>query len=110
MDAAYTQLYVKARILQADETAIADDAAVGPTNLFLHSHFSEVSLNETPVTSSNNTYAYRAYIETLLSHGTTAKQSQLTSQLYYKDDAGAVTEERDPYSNAAGANEGFHRT
>ena len=61
----------------------------GPVNLLLHSLFSdvEVSLNETPVTSSNNTYAYRAYIETLLSYGTTAKQSQLTSQLYYKDDS-----------------------
>ena len=71
LDAANTQLYVKARILQADGTAIADDAQVGPINLFLQSLFSdvEVSLNETPVTSSNNTYAYRAYIETLLSYG-----------------------------------------
>ena len=92
LDAANTQLYVKARILNADGTAIADDAAVGPINLFLHSLFSdvEVSLNETQVTSSNNTYAYRAYIETLLSYGATAKESQLTAQLYYKDDAGAM--------------------
>ena len=94
LDAATTQLYVKARILQADGTAIACDAQVGPVNLFLHSLFSdvEVSLNETPVTSSNNTYAYRAYIETLLSYGSTAKESQLTAQLYYKDDAGAMEE------------------
>ena len=108
LDAANTQLYVKAKITQADGTAIANDAAVGPINLFLHSLFSdvEVSLNETPVTSSNNTYAYRAYIETLLSYGTTAKQSQLTSQLYYKDEISAM-EERNPYSNAAGANKGF---
>ena len=75
MDAANTQLYVKAKITQADETALAADTAVGPINLFLHSLFSdvEVSLNETPVSSSNKTYAYRAYIETLLSYGTTAK-------------------------------------
>ena len=110
LDAANTQLYVKARILNADGTAIADDAAVGPINLFLHSLFSdvEVSLNETPVTSSNNTYAYRAYIETLLSYGATAKESQLTAQLYYKDDAGAM-EERNPYNNHADANKGFKR-
>ena len=110
LDAANTQLYVKARIEQADGAALANDAEVGPINLFLHSLFSdvEVSLNETPVTSSNNTYAYRSYIETLLSYGSTAKQSQLTSQLYYKDDAGAM-EERDPYNNAAAANKGFKK-
>ena len=90
------------------ELLLANDAGVGPINLFLHSLFSdvEVSLNETPVTSSNNTYAYRAYIETLLSYGTTAKQSQLTSQLYYKDEVSAM-EEHDPYNAAAAANKGF---
>ena len=78
LEAANTQLYVKARILQADGTAITGDAQVRPINLFLYSLYSdvEVSLNETPSTSSNNTYAYRAYIETELSYGTTAKQSQ----------------------------------
>ena len=108
LDAANTQLYVKAKITQADGAVLANDAAVGPINLFLHSLFSdvEVSLNETPVTSSNNTYAYRAYIETLLSYGTTAKQSQLTSQLYYKDEISAM-EEHDPYNAAAAANKGF---
>ena len=76
LDTANTQLYVKARITQANGAALANDAAVGPVNLFLHSLFSdvEVSLNETPVTSSNNTYAYKTYIETLLSYGTTAKK------------------------------------
>ena len=108
LDAANTQLYVKAKITQADRAVLANDAAVGPINLFLHSLFSdvEVSLNETPVTSSNNTYAYRAYIETLLSYGTTAKQSQLTSQLYYKDEISAM-EEHDPYNGAAATNKGF---
>ena len=82
MDAANTQLYVKAKITQADGADIAGDAAVGPVNLLLHSLFSDVdvSLNETPVTSLNNTHAYRAYIENLLSYGSTAKESQLTSQ------------------------------
>ena len=31
---------------------------------------------------------YRAYVETLLSHGAEAKHSQLTSELWYKDTAG----------------------
>ena len=46
------------------------------------------------------------YIETLLSYGTTAKQSQLTSLLYYKDEISAM-EEPDPYTAAASAKKGF---
>jgi len=45
-----------------------------------------VYLNRTFVTPSTNTYAYRVYIETLLSHG--VKNGQLTSALWYKDTAG----------------------
>jgi hypothetical protein len=48
----------------------------------------DVSLNGTLITSSTNTYAYRAYIETLLNYGSDAKSSQLTSALFYKDEAG----------------------
>ena len=56
----------------------------------LHSLFSQVnvSLNEKLGTPSKNTYAYRAYLETLLSYGQEAKSSQLTSALWYKDTAG----------------------
>ena len=97
----------KLKLTRAYGANIAGDAQVGPVNLFLHTLFSDVdvSLNETSVTSSNNTYAYRAYIETLLSYGSTAKQSQLTSQLYYKDNAGAL-EEINPYNDDA-VNKGF---
>ena len=74
LDAANTHLYVKAEITQA----LANDAAVGPINLFLHSLFSdvEVSLYETPVTSSDNTYAYRACTLKLYS----AMEQQLSSR------------------------------
>ena len=107
LDAANTQINVKAKITQANGADIAGDAQVGPVNLFLHSMFSDVdvSLNETPVIFSNNTYAYRAYSENLLSYGSTAKQSQLTSQLYYKDVAGAL-EEINTYDDDA-VNAGF---
>ena len=47
-------------------------------------------------------------IETLLSYGTTAKEFQLTAQLYYKDDAGAM-EDRNPYNDHADVNKGFKR-
>ena len=61
---------------------LADDAAVGAVNLFLHSLFSQVdiSLNGTLITASTNTYPYRAMLETLLSYGEDAKKFHLTSR------------------------------
>ena len=94
LDLANTQLYVKAQILRQNGNPLQDADDVGPVNLFLHSLFSEVdiSLNDTQITSSNNTYPYRAYLETLLSYGPDAKASQLSSSMYYKDTAGAMDE------------------
>jgi len=87
IDLANSMLYVRAKIVQPNGNNIAAGAAVGPVNLFLHSLFSQVdiSLNGTQVTTSTNTYPYRAMIETLLSYGDDAKMSQLTSALYYAD-------------------------
>ena len=98
MDLANTQLYVRVQILRADGTPIDNAHHVAPVNLLLHSIFSEVDLklNDTLVSSTNNTYAYRSYIETLLSYGPAAKLSQLTSSMYYKDVAGSM-EEADPH-------------
>ena len=89
MDLANTCLHIGVKIVEADRTDIVADAGVGPVNLFLHSLFSQVDvqLNDTLVTSSANTYAYRAYFETLLNYGKPAKESQLTSSLWYKDTA-----------------------
>jgi len=92
VDFANTALYVKAKITAANGDDLADDAAVGPVNLFLHSLFSQVdiSLNGTLITASTNTYPYRAMLETLLSYGNDAKTSQLTSAMFYKDTAGKM--------------------
>ncbi|PIK33587.1 hypothetical protein BSL78_29602 [Apostichopus japonicus] len=49
-----------------------------------------VTLNDRLVTPSTNTYAYRAMMETLLSYGPEAKESQLTGSLFYKDTAGKM--------------------
>ena len=72
---------------QRNDLDLADP--VGPVNNWLHALFSQVDvyLNGTHVTSSTNTYAYRAYIETLLSYGPDAQDTQLTSQLWHKDTA-----------------------
>ena len=76
-------------------------------NNWLHALFSqvEVYLNDTLVTPSTNTYPFHAYIETLLSYGTKAKETQLMSKMKYKDTAGNVGVINVDNTNAI--NEGF---
>ena len=64
-----------------------NQTSVAPVNNFLHSLFKQVDvyLNGKQVTPAMGTYAYRAYIETLLNYDVSAKKSQFTSALYYKD-------------------------
>lgn len=102
IDMANTQLYVRAQILRANNEAIDNTNHVGPVNNLLHSMFSEVDikLNDTLITSTNNTYAYRSYLETLLSYGSEAKSSQLTASLYYKDKSGSM-DENNPHAQDA---------
>lgn len=109
LDLANTQLYVRAQIVQGNNADIDNNNHVGPVNLWMHSLFSEIDmkLNDTLVSSTNNTYAYRAYLETLLSYGPAAKQSQLTSALYYKDIATHL-ENANPHDQA-GLNTGFKK-
>ena len=56
----------------------------------MHSLFSDVSvsLNEKLVSPPTSLYPYRAYIETLLSYGPAANESQLTGVMWYKDTPG----------------------
>lgn len=58
IDLSNTQLYIKAQIVKANGDQIGDDSHVAPINLLMHSLFSEIDikLNDTLVTSSNNTY------------------------------------------------------
>ena len=84
LDLARTHLFVKAKIVKADGTDLEATTQVEPTNLFLHSVFSQVdvSLNERLISSSTSTHAYRAMLETLLNYGDEAKKSQLTMSLF----------------------------
>ncbi|GIY28079.1 hypothetical protein CEXT_683891 [Caerostris extrusa] len=87
VDLSQTQLYVKAKIVKADGKPLEKDEKNGPVNLFMHSLFSQmdISLNDRLVSNSSNTYSYRSYFETLLNHGFDCKTSQLTSEMFYKD-------------------------
>src|SRR6218665_2216246 len=57
LDLSSTQLYVRAQIVKATYEHIDNNDNVGPANLFLHSLSSgvDITLNDTLVTSSNNT-------------------------------------------------------
>jgi hypothetical protein len=90
IDLANTYLFVEAQILDDDDTALDGGADVGPVNLWMHSLFSDVNVNliEKLVSPPTSLYPYRAYIETLLSYGPAAKESQLTGVMWYKDTPG----------------------
>ena len=90
VDLANSYIYVKAKIIKGYGTNLQDDTDAGPVNLFLHGLFSQVdmTLGDTLVTSNSSPYPYRAYLETHMSFGDTAKASQFTSSLWFKDTAG----------------------
>ena len=106
IDLANTFLYLGLKITGACGANIADVAAIGPVNLLKHSLFLQVDVacNDILVSSSTNTYAYRAYLETLLNYGKVAKESQLTSVMWYRDTAGKMNERA---VVAAGENKGL---
>ena len=98
IDLGRTVLYVKAKIVKKDKSNLGDDTKVGPVNLWLHSLFFQIDiqLNGKLVTSSINTYPYKAYLETLLSYWSDAKESQLSSELWYLDNGDM--NEKDPFT------------
>ncbi|XP_023247392.1 uncharacterized protein F54H12.2-like [Copidosoma floridanum] len=88
---AHTMLRVNVTLTPYDKDR---DALVAPVNNFLHSIFNQVDVyfNQKLVTPPNNTYPYRAYIETLLNYGPAAKSSHLSTNLWETDIAGIMDE------------------
>ena len=90
IDLSQTFLYIEGMIT-LHEKDVAANAKVNdvPVNYFLHSIFSQVdvSLNETSISSSVNSYPYRCIFETLLNYGSDAKNSHLAASMFYKDTA-----------------------
>ena len=105
VDLAKTILVVRAKVTKANGNDYDADEKVGIVNNFLHSLFKQVDvfLKEKQVTQATGTYAYRAYLETLLNYGPAAKQSQLMAAMFYKDTAGKM-DTADPTLAAAHAN------
>ena len=110
VDLSKTVLVVRAKVTKANGTDLEADEKVGVVNNFLHSLFKQVDvfLKEKQVTQATGTYAYRAYLETLLNYGPAAKKSQLTAAMYYKDTAGKMNV-ADPTLPDANANHGLKK-
>ncbi len=77
---------------KADGADLDADEKVGIVNNFLQSLFKQVDVfpKEKQVTQATSTYAYCAYLVTLLNYGPAAKDSQLTASMFYKDKAGKM--------------------
>ncbi len=87
-----TELYLRIRIdLQTkSKTKILtseDWKLISPVNNLLHSMIKQVtvSIGNREITTSNNTYAYTAYVDRLLYEGKNAKETSLASALWYID-------------------------
>ena len=92
-------LYTVNRILDSEGKVIPDKVGsppnqtvnpkhiVFPINYFAATRFRNVSvlLNSKQIGDSDNLYAYRAYLETLLSYGDECKRHQLRMSLWYPD-------------------------
>ncbi len=94
VDLSKTILFVEGKVVKANGTDLSgnEQLDIAPVNNFLHSLFKQVDayLNGKQVTPAMGTYAYRAYLETLLNYDVSAKESQLTSAMYYKDTPGEM--------------------
>ncbi|XP_069101549.1 uncharacterized protein F54H12.2-like [Argopecten irradians] len=104
LDLQNTLLYAKVKIVKADGTNISLTEDVGPINLFLPSLFQQVdvSLNGKTVVSTTNYSPYKAYIQSLLRYGREAKNTQLGTQIWERDDEGDM-DESSPRNGTNGA-------
>lgn len=100
IDLANSRLKVKLQIQKGNGNALEEDEVTVPINYIIGTLISQVDikLGGTMISASNNTYAYRAYLETLLNYGSDAKKSQLQMGLYQKEPSSAI-EIIDPTQN-----------
>ena len=95
LDLSKTILVVEGKVIPGTGGNLdSGQTSIAPVNNFLHSLFRQVDVyfNGKQVTPAMGTYAYRSYLETLLNYDVSAKQSQLSSAMYYKDTAEQMDE------------------
>ena len=81
------KLMVEGKLTKLDGTEFDNTDYTGVVNNLLHSHFSQcsITLNGTSMTPSKDFYHYRSYLETLLTYGTDAARTHLTTGFWYVD-------------------------
>ncbi|XP_064651646.1 uncharacterized protein F54H12.2-like [Lineus longissimus] len=95
IDLRETTIYIRAKIVKLDGTALTEKtgdtvdpkAQCYPINYLVGTMFkqAEISLSGTQIGSTSSMYAYRSYLEALLSYGKDAKTHQLRAGGYFKD-------------------------
>ncbi|XP_053571774.1 uncharacterized protein F54H12.2-like [Bombina bombina] len=85
-----TLLFITCKIVKQDNTPPPEGARVSLINYPLSTLFNQVdvTLGDRLVSQSNNLYAYRGYIETILNYSADTLSTQFTGGLFYKDTAG----------------------
>ncbi|XP_071078617.1 uncharacterized protein F54H12.2-like [Haliotis cracherodii] len=85
VDLKRTRLHLNVKVTQTDGTPLAEDENVAPVNLFLQSLFSQVTvyLQNQLVSSTNNHYAYKSMMKTLLEYGAEANTTHLRASAWY---------------------------
>lgn len=106
LDLKRSRLYVRAKIVKADGSALTDDDTTSIINLPLQTMWSQIDvyMNNQLVSLNTSHYPWKAYLKTMLSSGRDEQDSQLQSQLFFKDSY--ALDDMDPKS---GGNPGLLR-
>lgn len=80
-------MHLRAKITLPNGENLPLAADLAPVNYYLNNLISQVdiSLNDTLITASENTYTYREYMEATLNYGEDANRSHLTNALFYAE-------------------------
>ena len=84
-------LYVKLKVTKGTGENLAAATVVAPVNLLLHSLWRDVVVkaNGVIIHQTTNTYPYKAYMETVFTYSSAAKNGTIGApQLFYKDTVG----------------------
>nr|CAD7463335.1 unnamed protein product [Timema tahoe] len=86
-DLSSIKLYLRIQLVKGDGTPVEADNKIRCVNNLIHSLFSQItiSLNETPITTSIDNYAYRDYLETLTNYGRDASDTHLVNGMWFLD-------------------------
>ena len=95
-------LYLRIKVVNQDGSDLHRKQDISTSNLLLHSLFSQCDLyiNSRLVSTSNNCYGYKAYIQTLFSYGSKSLQTIKSCALYYEEtNNGSVDDANEGYKN-----------